>query len=228
MYDKSADRSERLKALISYLTNKNKSSILKVLNSGDNSSDDLEKAIFAALDSGKDISEKLELILTKVDLSKIEKDKFENFLRLVTLIDDRTIEVNTSSTYLYNPTLYNRSVFDFEYAVRVLDTIHDPRKYKKLFGDNKIDPKVLYDGQVLKPSGAVTRDLTDKTIHGIVYRTNNASSYTSKSHSEQTKSRLNTYKSLKDIEETDKWEGNIVHIEGDYTFRRGKWELIEK
>ena len=222
LYNRYAKKADRHDALIKYLDQKGMKPISDLLKSPGNSSAQIESALLYAFDKGKRVVQQVEPVLKSIRVRGIRPEGFGNLARLVTLIDGGTITVTPKSTYLHDPSLYNRNIYDFEYAVRVFDALTDPSKTRKFFGDKKVSSEMLYDGNVIKPSGAATRDKTDKTIHGTIQRLTDESTG-SGGKQPSSDSRYTTYKSLDGIDKSENKEGNIVHINGDYKFVKGNW-----
>ena len=230
LYDRTAGKSARVDALLRYLDKRGMkvlSDIIRVKKAGH---DKLTAAIFLAIDSGKELAEKLELIFRNIKIDQIKPNYYENFVKLVHLINNLDIEVNNSTQYLFNHTLYSRRMYDFEYTVRVFAAAASPTLSKKILGIDKVDIKSLYDGNTILPAGIVDEDESENTIHGVLYRLKNATKnpYEKKEKGAKSESKFTVYNSIEKIDKDDHKEGRIVRIEGNYKYTNGKWVPVEE
>ena len=230
LYDKTSGDKARTEALLRYLEARDMKTLSSILRTKKNGYENLLKAIFFSIDSGRDVAQKFELVLKNIRLEQIKPNHYENFVKLSHLINNLNIEINNSSQYLYNPSLYNRRMYDFEYTVKVFAAASDPVMCRKLIGVDKIDVKNLYDGNTILPAGIVDEDESENTIHGVIYQLKNRSEnpYQSKGEKSNPKSKFSVYNSIENIDKDEHVEGRIVRIEGDFKFTNGKWVPVKE
>ena len=128
-----------------------------------------------------------------------------------------------------NGSLYNRSIFDMEYTIRVFDILSDSSKFSKYFPGQNIrdvynlmfldDPSTpqQYSTGRIKPAGASAKSKSKGTIYGTLEALKKGES-TSSASSDDTSAKQ-SYPSFERA-----WRagvpsaGKVIHIEGDFKY----------
>ena len=72
--------------------------------------------------------------------------------------------------FLFNSSLYDRTPEEFEYTLKLLNTVNSPSEMRRYFQDvSKVNPEDLYNGNVIKPVGDPNKDeYNEDTLYGVV------------------------------------------------------------
>lgn len=72
--------------------------------------------------------------------------------------------------FLFNRSLYDRTPEEFEYTLKLLNTVNSPSEIKRYFQNtSKVNPEDLYNGNVIKPVGDPNKDEDNTdTLYGVV------------------------------------------------------------
>lgn len=106
-------------------------------------------------------------LLTEFDFD-ITDNIIDNISSLVPLAYGPT-KLDLNSKYLNNLSLYDRNANDFDYSVKMLQTVNDSGKLSTYFKDtSKVSPEHLYDSSgKIKPAGLSTKKVDyDKKADG--------------------------------------------------------------